>query len=66
MMTMNRHQDYTFRKRLKYLKTVGLELANLLFAGRTGVLHIIEGVDATWYAGTAPKTESTVNEIILT
>ena len=24
------------------------------------MLHIIEGVDATWYAGTAPKTESTV------
>ena len=44
---------------------MGLELANLLFAGRTGVLHIIEGVDATWYAGTAPKTESTVSEIIL-
>ena len=44
---------------------MGLELANLLFAGRTGVLHIIEGVDATWYAGTAPKTESTASEIIL-
>ena len=36
---------------------MGLVLADLLFAGRAGVLHIIEGIDATWYAGATPETE---------
>ena len=46
---------------------MGLVLADLLFAGRAGVLHIIEGIDATWYAGATPETESTylLGEIIL-
>ena len=46
---------------------MGLVLADLLFAGRAGVLHIIEGIDATWYAGATPETESTylLDEIIL-
>ena len=42
----------------KNLEAVGLVFADLLFAGRAGVLDIIEGIDATWNAGTTPETES--------